>query len=623
MANEVRQIVTNVTYPDVPSILGSINSSYALAVVISNQTDRTNGNVFVWKNTGSANGGTVYAGSSGFWEMQHDRSYVDVKWFGAKGDWSGFGTGTVNNAAIQSALNYAAANGLDVYISAGQYRINASTAGSSGNALELDLTVLGRGRLLLYGAGPDASLLIYDDYPNVTAANINILKIISTTNVLISIENFGVAGFAEQYEIAPNTFIPIRSGTGLSLYKTYPLTVKNMYFAALNEGIHIDAVNNALFENCFTAYVRHGFIGETFNPSLNTLPNVLNFTTCQFIANDVRAVEISHAHLINFQSCDITSCGIANTPALTEVAAIDCTFNGKDGANGLNVNDCYFENNIGLADIRVQVQTNSPVFGQPNPYYGTHTFRGNTFNRNLDKKPPGTGNPIYTKHNILITGSGQTPKRLFGQNKCKLVFIGNGFFVNVPGSSNNYQPVNSRKAIEIQQYSDGAGVNYWEFDVVEEGNTYNGDPYGYDAPVFGLFGGSPYWGVDSRLMPQVSEFTRVKAFGSFNGDILDKPGGITLFDTWGYSYNVKNIVPATVEGFGAGAKGYNIIFANELKRMPTITATYVWQPQLILSPFALCAVFIANKATTGFTLVAVPIAGSPSFRNFKFDFQVF
>jgi|GEM_PF-6200357 len=95
MANEVKQIETNGTFPDVPSILGSINNSYAETVIVSNETERTNGNMFVWKNAEAVNGGTVYAGSTGFWEMQHDLSYVDVKWFGAKGDyniWSATGT---------------------------------------------------------------------------------------------------------------------------------------------------------------------------------------------------------------------------------------------------------------------------------------------------------------------------------------------------------------------------------------------------------------------------------------------------------------------------------------------------------------------------------------------------
>jgi len=240
---------------------------------------------------------------------------------------------------------------------------------------------------------------------------------------------------------------------------------------------------------------------------------------------------------------------------------------------------------------------------------------------------PAFTNPFHTNHNILITGNGQDPKRLFGQSKCKLVFIGNGFFVNVPVNSNNYIPDPSRKPIEIELFNPD-NSEYWEFDVLEEGNTYNGDvtyplaPGGNDAPVFGALNGL-YWGVDSRVMPQVSEFTRVKAFGSFTGDIKDEQKGITLFDTWGYSYNILSIIPQDIEGAGPGARAYDIKFANELKRMPVITATYVFQPQDIIAPFVLCALYITNKSTMGFTLVAVPISGDLDLRNFLFDFHVF
>jgi len=360
-------------------------------------------------------------------------------------------------------------------------------------------------------------------------------------------------------------------------------------------------------------------LAETPNAATTsqTLPNMYNLSSCQFLNTNVRAAKFVNAHVVNFQSCDLSYNGKdnydENTGALIDIAAIDCSFRGENGANGLNVKDCYFEQNRGLADIRVQVQTS----GIDNPFYGTHTFQGNTFNRNWDViNPPINKDPIYTNHNILITGSGQDPKRLFGQSKCKLVFIGNGFFVNRPDSdptnpTNNYIPKDIRKAIEIA-YHDG---QYWEFDIVEEGNTYNGDPVfaivnGKDAPVFtppndvvdsGL--------IDPRLSPQVSESTRVKAFGNFIGDYFHKSFWIP--DVTDISYNISS-----VERIDTGT--YLVSFANELKKMPVITVTCVaWQEG---SPY--CIPFIINKTTQNFILKTINIATGME-ENCRFDFQVF
>ncbi len=612
MANEVKQIETNGTYPDVPNILASIDNSFAEAVIVSNENDRTNGNVFVWKNTGTVNDGTVYAGNSGFWEMQHDVSYVDVKWFGAKGDYINSGSpGNDDTQAIQNALNYATANYLDVYISKGKYRITPPNAGGTNPQTATSSLVLGTtsniNSIKIFGAGPESSSLVYDEVYNGNPVLFNnVLRVESITNVIITIENFEIRGQHFVSPTPPNLWY----GCGLYLFNSLPLNVKNMSIFGLNEGIRLDQVNNAKFEDCFIQYVNKGVIGETFNPgtpSNNTLPNILNFLSCQFIAIDVLAAEFIRAHNINFQSCDLSYGGKKNTPSLTQVAAIDCSFDGTNGANGLNVKDCYFEGNIGLADIRVQVQTNTPVAGQPNPFYGTHTFQGNTFNRNVNKNVD--NEPVYTNHNILITGSGQTPKRLFSQSKCKLVFIGNGFFVNVPGSSNNYVPDPSRRPIEIEQYSDGMGVNYWEFDIVEQGNTYNGDAVYHDAPIFGLQ--EPQPGERYYKMPQVSEYTRVKAFGAFFLPDELNPEPLPA------SYNVESIKELSPGHF-------QVRFANELKRMPVITITCNnGMGDNTLAYMCVAAIDLQNTQGFTFRILNLTGGGSGEIQSCCFNFIVF
>lgn len=61
--------------------LSAIPSGYSVVVV----KDLDRGGTFIWSATGTANGGTVFAGVNGYWNRQYSGS-VNVKWFGAKGD---------------------------------------------------------------------------------------------------------------------------------------------------------------------------------------------------------------------------------------------------------------------------------------------------------------------------------------------------------------------------------------------------------------------------------------------------------------------------------------------------------------------------------------------------------
>lgn len=150
LTNSSGKIVT-ITNPDTTSAdvaVDLLNNAYTIATVddfgtvpvgyttvIVKDTDR--GGVFNRIASTTANGGTIFDGTTGYsWERQYSGA-VNVKWFGAKGDFNTsteYGTNDTN--AIQNAIDYAASNSKNVFISKGNYKITSSLVISSGVHIE-------------------------------------------------------------------------------------------------------------------------------------------------------------------------------------------------------------------------------------------------------------------------------------------------------------------------------------------------------------------------------------------------------------------------------------------------------------------------------------------------------
>src|SRR5690606_38180381 len=203
-----------------------------------------NGNIFVWKNTGAVNGGTIYAGSSGFWEMQYELSYVDIKWFGAHPT----APPATNTNAINNAYIFTKGNNLNLYISAGNYAINDTfldLAINTGSGYRTD-------DMVIYGAGPEKSILSY-----VGSGTGLLLQGLYNRAILLS--DFAIAGNG--------------TGIGLQLYCLNLITAKNLWVGNHSIGIKLSNINISHFHSLIVNGNTKAIVGNIEAITGPTIPN--------------------------------------------------------------------------------------------------------------------------------------------------------------------------------------------------------------------------------------------------------------------------------------------------------------------------------------------------------------
>ena len=118
----------------------TIPSSYVTAVV----RDLNRGGTFIWSAAGTANGGTVFAGATGFWIRQYSGE-LDIKWFGAVCDGI-----TDDSIAFEAFVRYLATNGGHGILPAGRIGLSSRT---------YDAATLGSKLFSIKGAGKRATVL--------------------------------------------------------------------------------------------------------------------------------------------------------------------------------------------------------------------------------------------------------------------------------------------------------------------------------------------------------------------------------------------------------------------------------------------------------------------------------
>ena len=195
-----------------------------------------------------------------------------------------------------------------------------------------------------------------------------------------------------------------------------------------------------------------------------TNPNVCRFTNGRFSGNQSLAAHIIRGANVAFHGTRFEANGADGSDT-----AITMLYEGgpPEGAHALTVENCYFENNRGVADISL---------GWSSPYSGTVAIRDNTFHRAF---PVGgaAGTERYVQHHIDTAVVGQAAS---AGSKLNLIHEGNGY-----KSFGSYTPSALRSVLRVQSPVNTLvreGQNYYQNDV-ERPETNNGPFVGATYPV--------------------------------------------------------------------------------------------------------------------------------------------
>lgn len=195
-----------------------------------------------------------------------------------------------------------------------------------------------------------------------------------------------------------------------------------------------------------------------------TNPNVCRFTNGRFGGNQSLAAHIVRGANIGFYGTRWEGNGADGSNT-----AITLLYEGgpPEGAHALTIDDNYFENNRGIADVSLAWSS---------PYSGTASIRDSTFHRAF---PVGgaAGTERYVQHHIdtAVIGSAAS-----AGSKLHLIHDGNGY-----KSFGSYEPSPLRKVLRVQSPANTLvreGQNYYQNDV-ERPETNNGPFIGATHPV--------------------------------------------------------------------------------------------------------------------------------------------
>jgi hypothetical protein len=353
----VNSISSNTIVVELVTDLASIPSNYTTAIV----KDSIRGDIFNWSATGIANGGTVFAGVTGFWVRQNVDN-IKVKWF------------DLTSTSFLSIINNVNASGGGVIeLSKGEFNLNG-----------LDLA--GLTNITIKGAGRKQTKLI------LLTGNL-LLK--SPTNVeFLDLSIQGTVDDTATYQsIYVSNFNDIRfkncsfSGFGgLTHNKNGSVDMFLLAGDVASANIAAGSSTNALVENCeFDGNGRFTNFGirvyTEFDVAENaTLQDVL-ITDSHFSGYNWNAVEIAgpQTSSVNVTECTADICGL--TPFDIDKAAYNCSISNIIINRMLGNIDPLVNPNTALTVVQIQGVQSTGYYAHGNT---VHHVTANLLKADLD-----------------------------------------------------------------------------------------------------------------------------------------------------------------------------------------------------------------------------------------------
>ncbi|MBD2703220.1 hypothetical protein IC229_21425 [Spirosoma sp. BT702] len=329
---------------------------------VINVSDPGRGGIFV-RNVNDAktpdDGVMVLRTKSGVVYERIVESFINVKWFGAKGDGE-----ADDHAALQKALNYCKNKGITLFLSDGVYNTSQPLSVTINNST--GHMFAGGRRLNILGTGRSNVAIRYTG-----SADITVLKVVGTADDNLNLEGFRI--------ISANT--NVRKATGLDIRNLSNFTLKEVNVSFFDKGVNLIDAGEGIVEKCVFDWNDKGFYAAPAGYGI--APNGIVFLSCAFNSNREYGCLIENGCNNSFIGCRLLSNGEGPTGRAIKLQYIG--FNG--GVSGI-IQGCYAENNRGAT---IEIVAAAP---------GAHVLQGNTFNR-LGTKGSSHVDILFTPLNLV------------------------------------------------------------------------------------------------------------------------------------------------------------------------------------------------------------------------------
>ena len=429
-------------------------------------------------------------------------------------------TGTTTcTTTLQSAVDYSRSVGGNLWLNHGRYKTNGvvtvdySTLTNVPTVQPYQINITGE------GAGNTVFI-------NALAAN-------------YALQVTGAAGIAshENTVLRDFSFGGIPTSNGMYVFDVAFTKLENIGFYGLNIGLKLTSVLSSEFENLYFYYC---VVGVDLVPGGFSQINATEWNNCRWALCSSTAVAGGPATQINFNSCNVEGCG---THADAATGGINLTFTGAEGEVGASFDGCYFENNAGGWDVRIENTGTHSL---------THTFKNCNFQR--------VSGSNFVTNNILAYCSGG------GSNT--LVFIGCTF-----SGYNDYVPDAGRLYVNLGTGTTAVCIGCSFDSTVEQGTlanlsadySYTGTATGFTATLTGTVTYSRVGNIVTMTIPNFTGTSNATTLTITGGPASMRPAAqqravITVLDS-----GAASIGTATIETSGVITVWYgggNYAFTN-------------------------------------------------------------